>query len=312
MKTPVLLLVFNRPDVTARVFETIRAARPERLYVAADGARPDRPGEAERCAEVRRIATAVDWPCEVRTLFRDRNLGCKHGVAGGIDWFFEHEPEGIILEDDILPDPSFFPYCEALLERYRDDAGVAMISGSNLVGPLPEPDASYGFTLNLSIWGWASWRRAWQHYDIAMTAWPSPAARARVAAALGGRPLAIAYWSAIFDRMARGEIDTWDYQWVFSAWLHGMAGIVPARMLIENLGFGADATHTFGPPAAPLPPRQSIALPLHPPATRDTTAIDRLFERHWLKLSWAGRARTALAQVTPLRRVVRALRGRRG
>jgi len=120
MISPVLFLIFNRPDTTTRVFEAIRAARPERLYVAADGPRMTREGEAERCAEARRIATAVDWPCEVKTLFRETNLGCRAAVSGAITWFFEHEEEGIILEDDCLPDPSFFPYCTELLAHYRD------------------------------------------------------------------------------------------------------------------------------------------------------------------------------------------------
>src|ERR1700690_1974577 len=156
MQSPVLFLVFNRPDTTRRVFEAIRSAQPPRLYVAADGPRGARAGEAERCAEVRRIATAVNWPCEVKTLFRDCNLGCKMGVSSGITWFFEHEPEGIILEDDVLPVPTFFDFCDELLARFRNDDRVAMISGSNLIAGHFDPAESYFFSRCAQIWGWAS------------------------------------------------------------------------------------------------------------------------------------------------------------
>lgn len=173
MHSAVLFLVFNRPDTTRQVLDSIRQARPPRLYVAADGAREDRPGERERCERVRGIATDVDWPCEVHTLFRARNLGCKTAVSGGISWFFEQEEEGIILEDDVLPDQSFFVFCEELLERYRHEAKVTMISGDYFHGNNHQPTASYFFSRYTHIWGWASWRRAWQHYDREMAQWPS-------------------------------------------------------------------------------------------------------------------------------------------
>jgi hypothetical protein len=150
MHTAVLFLVFNRPDPTRRVFDAIRAARPARLYVAADGPRADRAGEAERCAEVRAMATAVDWPCEVLTLFRDANLGCKRGVAEGIDWFFAHEAEGIILEDDVLPHPSFFAYCATLLERYRTVPRPAMYSRAIFMSGVGPHGGVHGWPMTLS------------------------------------------------------------------------------------------------------------------------------------------------------------------
>src|SRR5690349_2048344 len=131
MKSAILFLVFNRPETTARVFEAIRAAQPPRLYVAADGPRASRIGESERCDLTRRIASAVDWPCDITTLFRAANLGCKNAVSSAISWFFEHEEEGVILEDDCLPDPSFFRYCDELLAHYRDDTRIGLISGNN-------------------------------------------------------------------------------------------------------------------------------------------------------------------------------------
>ncbi len=166
--TPVLFLIFNRPDTTTRVFEAIREARPSRLYVAADGPRADKEGEAQRCLETRKITEAVDWPCEVRRLYREENLGCKLAVSSAITWFFTHEEEGIILEDDCLPDQSFFPFCAAMLERYRDDGRIMMVLGTSLLPPGGGPDADYLFTQYFLIWGWATWRRAWEKYDIEM------------------------------------------------------------------------------------------------------------------------------------------------
>lgn len=289
--------MFNRPDTTRRVFEAIRAARPPRLYVAADGPRLDRLNEAAICDEVRAVATAVDWPCEVHTLFRDENLGCGHGVASAINWFLTHEPHGIILEDDCLPHPDFFGFCTELLERYADDERVAMIPGYNpkwspeqetpakrVAGTVPDgapptpaapaatPPAaaatpatpSYGFSGYTHVWGWATWRRAWRHFDFSMSFWPSwrdseswrrahPTARER------------AIWRFIFNQTYAGGIDTWDYQWYASAWYRGMLSIAPYTNLISNIGFGPEATHTtrFDPTRANSPSGGILPL-VHP------------------------------------------------
>lgn len=281
MNTPVLLIVFNRPEPTQQVFAAIRAARPPRLYVAADGPRETRPAEAAVVETVRQIATAVDWPCEVHTLFRERNLGCKRAVSSAIDWFFEQEEEGIILEDDVLPKEGFFDFCEALLRHYRHDPTISMISGCSFIGQPAGQDAGYVFTRYHHIWGWASWRRAWQHYDVAMKSWPSESARRQIARVLEGRKDAIAYWSSLFDTMAAGRIDTWDYQWVYAGWMADMTAVMPPGMLVENLGFGADATHTAGdaPEMVRNAPVARVSFPLVHPATRETGATDALVER---------------------------------
>lgn len=287
MNTAVLFLVFNRPDTTRRVFEAIRNARPKRLYVAADGPRADRPGEEERCAEVRRIATAVDWPCEVETLFRDNNLGCKHGVSSGISWFFEHEEEGIILEDDVLPVPSFFPYCEELLARYRDDARVSAISGSNRLGPGRHVSDSYFFSRYVPIWGWASWRRAWCRYDLTMESWTHPSTPTKLNTILGGRERAVNHWISIFNRTFYGEIDTWDYQWTYTSWMNDMVAIIPAHNLTENLGFGTGATHTTGTMPASLARNRPIDLtfPLRHPQQKIEPIMDHLIEQKAIGLT---------------------------
>jgi len=265
LNTAVLFLVFNRPDVTAQVFEAIRQAKPPRLYVAADGPRPNRPGEAERCAEVRRIATNVDWPCEVKTLFRESNLGCKRAVSDAITWFFENEPQGIILEDDCLPDPTFFRYCEELLERYRYDQRIGMISGDNFQFGRRRNGDSYYFSKYVHIWGWATWRDRWVgSYDVNMVRWPRVRDEGRVGDLVGDTRQA-RYWSRVFEEVYQGNIDTWDYQWGFANWVEGRLCILPAHNLISNIGFGVGATHTVGISDLANLPVGSLRFPLaHP------------------------------------------------
>jgi len=243
LQTAVLFLVFNRPDTTAQVFEAIRKAKPPRLYVEADGPRADREGEAEKVAKVREIATAVDWPCEVKTLFREENLGCKYAVSGGITWFFEHEEQGIILEDDCLPHPDFFTFCETLLDRYATDERVWVITGDNFQDGIQRGDASYYFSRHNHVWGWASWRRAWMKADMDIAFWSN------WKVSQGWKefwidPLERSFWEKIFDKMSRNEIDTWDYPWVASVWYYNGLTAVPNVNLVKNIGFNDDATHT--------------------------------------------------------------------
>lgn len=244
MRSAVLFLVFNRPALTARVFEAIRAARPPKLYVAADGPRLGRPAEAQRCHDTRVLATAVDWPCEVTTLFRDRNLGCKRAVASALDWFFEQEPEGIVLEDDVLPNATFFSYCDELLERYRDNPRVGHIAGSNLSVDRAVAADSYSFSRYNFIWGWASWRRAWAHYDVNLSGWPAWRDAGGLEQVGSGDAGFVRRWRSALASAHRGEADTWDYQWTFACWKAGLLSAVPTRNLVENIGFGPEATHT--------------------------------------------------------------------
>lgn len=283
--TAVLFLVFNRPDTTRQVFEAIRQARPPRLYVAADGPRPNRPGEAERCAEVRRIATNVDWPCEVKTLFRDENLGCKRAVSGGITWFFENEEQGIILEDDCLPHPDFFPFCEELLQRYANDERVWTITGCNFQDGHRRGDASYYFSKYNHVWGWASWRRAWRHYQGDIPFWPAWRLSKEWTAWMPDK-VERRYWDKVFDVVARDGIDTWDYPWTACVWYHRGLTATPNVNLISNIGFGVDGTH------APLEPDRNMNRPTmalgaisHPPQVqRDADADSYVFD-----VSFGGR-----------------------
>jgi len=237
-------LVFNRPELTKRVFEIIRKIKPTKLFIAADGPRLDREGEIEKCEEVRKIATQIDWDCELITLFRDENLGCGKAVSQGISWFFEHVEEGIILEDDCLPDLSFFRFCEELLAYYRNDDIIMSISGSNILGyPYKKNEQSYFFGHG-GIWGWATWKRAWAKYDFKMHQWSNPLIKKLLQEGLQSKEW-YDYYFQMFDATYKGELDTWDIQWLYTILISKGLCINPSVNLVKNIGFGDFATHTI-------------------------------------------------------------------
>jgi len=241
LNTAVLFLVFNRLDTTKQVFEAIRQAKPPRLYVAADGARANKEGEADKVQAVRDyIMQNIDWKCEVRTLFREENLGCKYAVSGAITWFFENEEQGIILEDDCLPSQSFFLFCEELLERYKDDMRVGQITGDNFQNGIKRGDGDYYFSVHNHIWGWATWRDRWKEYDVSLAGMEDVEFLWQVFNDTDEKK----YWEKIFYKMKNNQIDTWDYQWSFALWNVKMLTITPNINLVKNIGFGVDATHT--------------------------------------------------------------------
>ena len=265
LNTPVAFIIFNRPDTTERVFAEIAKARPPKLLIIADGPRENRPGEAEKCAATRAIIERVDWPCEVLTNYSEVNLGCKQRVSSGIDWVFEQVPEAIILEDDCLPHSSFFRFCEELLERYRHDQRIGMISGDNFQFGRKRGDASYYFSRYNHIWGWASWRRAWKYYDPNAAIWPEFRDNGWLKSVTNSRA-ELRYWTNTYQSVYEGLIDTWDYQWHLANSGQGMISIMPSNNLISNIGFGTDATHTKSVNSIyAAMPVQSIDFPLtHP------------------------------------------------
>jgi hypothetical protein len=264
LETPLVFIVFNRPETTRRVWERIRAARPKRLFVVADGPRPARSADAELCAEVRRIIELTDWPCEIVRNYSANNLGAARRVSSGLDWVFAQVPEAIILEDDCLPDPTFFPFCSELLARYRDEVRVAQIAGCSFQRQNESKADSYYFSRYPHGWGWATWRRAWRHYDHAMQVWQEERGGAWLAQTIPD-PVERRVWEKSFDATLSGSVDAWDYRWVLAVWRKGGVSVVPYRNMISNIGFGADATHTRGgSPWASLPVA-SMPFPLvHP------------------------------------------------
>jgi len=287
LNTAVLFLVFNRPDTTAQVFEAIRRAKPPRLYVAADGAHAGRANESQIVGKVREIATNVDWPCEVSTLFRDKNLGCKNAISSAISWFFTHEAEGIIIEDDCLPSQSFFWFCEEMLERFRHDQGVMAVTGTNITRHIAF-EADYFYSRYALMWGWATWASAWKQYDLQLKNWPG-VNQIKHLKGLGVTRLKDALvWKSVLTQVKDGGIDTWDFQWIYSCWMCGGLSIAPAKNLIRNNGFSSDATHTtnFDPIRSTLV-LNDLHWPLEEPLERmPHVEADNFIGKYWFGASW--------------------------
>lgn len=241
--TPILFLIFNRPEVTQKVFERIREVKPEKLYVAADGPRKDKNGEDLLCKQTRAIINLVDWQCEVFTLYRDTNLGCGKGVSEAITWFFNHEEMGIILEDDVLPNISFFDYCTTMLHHYKSDSKVMHINGCNFQQGVKRSDGSYYLSAFPHVWGWATWRRAWKSYDFNLSDLNYFYNLKKLNYYFKDKAVK-EHWYEIFFKMNRKWMDTWDYQWNYAIWNQQGKVVTPNVNLITNLGFGEGATHT--------------------------------------------------------------------
>jgi hypothetical protein len=278
---PVLFLIFNRADTAVRAMEQLAKVRPAKLFIAGDGPRPDKPGEAELVEKTRQaVMEAVTWDCEVKTLFRDENLGCKLAVSGAIDWFFDQVEEGIILEDDCIADPSFFRFCGELLEYYRDEPLVMTISGNNFQ-PHPRTEYSYYFSRYMHCWGWASWADRWDHFDLEMTAWKYPARRQKLLDDNIPTKKEQKYWTKIFDRVAEGQIDSWAYIWTYSIWAQNGVNILPEVNLVQNIGFDGQATHTKSNTSEFSIPTQSMHFPLkHPESIKRLSIADRYTYRN--------------------------------
>jgi len=295
--TPVVLIVFNRPDLTAQVFERIAELRPRALHVIADGPRADRPADRELCAATRKLVEGIDWSCDLTLDYADTNLGCGPRIASGLGRAFERFEEAIILEDDCLPHPSFFAYCEELLDHYRDRPEVMSITGE-LDSKIRPPDGeSYFFSSLTRIWGWATWARAWRGFDFELREWPGR--RAEFLERLnsyykGGRPLC-----RRMDKVVEDRIDTWDYQWWYHVFANRGLCINPRVNLISNIGFDDRGTHmtTEGGRDRSL---ESAALPtplIHPARVELDQRIDRQFFRERFGRPLAVRAWRALQRM---------------
>lgn len=242
LKTPVAFFIFNRPDLTKAVFERIREAQPQLLLVVADGPRPGHPTDAQTVAETRAVIQRVDWPCDVLTDYAEANLGLKRRFSSGLEWVFRTVEEAIILEDDCVPEPTFFDFCRQLLERYRDDTRIAAITGNNYQNGRRTPH-SYYFSKYFHCWGWASWRRVWHHFDVNMPTWPQFQSSGALRS-LSEMPDEERYWTKIFQQAYDDEIDAWSYAWQYACFQQNGLVIIPEVNLVSNIGFGERATHT--------------------------------------------------------------------
>lgn len=304
VSTAIAFIVFNRPDHTAETFAAIRKAQPRQLLVIADGPRPNHPTDAQRCAAVREIVAQIDWDCDVQYNLADRNLGCKRRVSSGLDWVFDQVDRAIILEDDCLPHPSFFDYCDALLDRYSQDDRVWAITGNNFQEGQVRGDAAYYFARYFHCWGWATWRRAWKHYRGDLPFWPDWKTSPNWAALLPD-PVERRYWTKNFERVYHNTVDSWAYAWLASIWYGGGLTATPNVNLVRNIGFDEHATHTRSA-------RSCYArLKLHPlgPLTHPQhVAVDQLADAYVFEHTFGGRRlRWPRSMLLPPRRFAAAL-----
>jgi hypothetical protein len=280
LETPVLFLIFNRPDKTERVFKEIKKAKPKQLFIASDGARKDRQGEDEIVKKTREIVLGmIDWECEVETLFRKKNLGCGKAVSESIDWFFENVEEGIILEDDCLPSQSFFWYCQELLERYRKDERIMHIGGHNHFGESTNVDSSYFFSKYVSIWGWSTWQRAWKKYEFKIDN-----LNKNDFESMYGNRVEATIRKDTLKKVIENKIDTWDYQWDYCVRKNNGLSIKPQKNLVRNIGLGNDSTHTNSKKISSNVNRE-IEYPLKHPYSFNTNKKedDRYFNKFSIK-----------------------------
>tara|TARA_B100000963_G_C22606865_1_gene662957 strand:+ start:419 stop:1363 length:945 start_codon:yes stop_codon:yes gene_type:complete len=242
-QTPIAYIVFNRPRHTEKTFAVLREQQPSQLFIIADGPRSEHPTDIERCAAVRKIVANVDWPCEVHRKYEKSNLGLKKNVSSGIDWVFSQVERAIVLEDDCVAHPDFFRFCDELLMRYADDERVSVITGNNFQNRHQRGEASYYFSKYNHCWGWATWRRAWQHYQGDIPFWSewshSDDWRQKTPDNVERR-----YWNKIFEHVRAGQIDSWAYPWTASVWYQGGLTATPNVNLVSNIGFGSDSMHT--------------------------------------------------------------------
>jgi hypothetical protein len=288
MQTPVLLLFFNRPGHAAAVMNRVRDARPARVYAHVDGPRAGRAGEEALVEACRDLVRGIDWPCEVNTVFREQNMGLRNGVGDALNWFFSKEEFGIVLEDDCLPDPSFFPYCGELLHRYRDDERIMHITGSNVAeGYTNHSGDSYFFSRFSLVWGWASWRRAWEKMLPGLGGLNEFEESGSMRALIPGH-MARTYMMDKFRVTSRRENNSWAYAWFYSILKNDGLCIIPKLNLVENVGVGdADATNTRTRLQHQLVRAGSMIFPLHHPVDSSVNeARERQIFYHTQKQKW--------------------------
>jgi hypothetical protein len=293
---PILFLVFNRPELTEQVFSEIQKLKPSKIYISADGPRDNRPGERNKCDQVRRLVSKIDWPCNASFRFLEKNLGCKLAVSSALEWLFASEEFGIVLEDDCLPNPSFFNFCKENIYNYMSDNRIMCISGNNFQNGNWRGDGSYYFSGIPTIWGWATWKRSWCLWDGALQNYPVFRDQKLIKTVVSDKK-AQKFWIHKFEDVFVGRNrSTWGFPWVFTVMMHNGLCITPNKNLVTNIGFGPDGTHGRNAESRlACLPNQFLKIDRHPSCvTRDINA-DNFFSlmlagedegqlKRWLRL----------------------------
>lgn len=291
---PILLIVFRRVETTRAVLNEIRKLKPKQLFIASDGPRDGVIGEDEKVKKVRELFKDIDWDCEVKTLFREKNGIHNLSISSAVSWFFDQVPEGIVLEDDCLPHPSFFRYCEELLQKYRNDKSVMMICGANFQQGNKRGNNSYYSAKIGSSWGFASWQRAWQHYDITMSSFPEFKQEGQIKNIFDNKKIQ-EYWLDIFEKVHNGTVKAYDYPWIYAIWANGGLVLSPNVNLISNIGFGKDAlTYADEKNKFARIPTQDIGIITHPKFILGNKDSDEFFMKEYLLLTFFQKVKNKL------------------
>jgi hypothetical protein len=298
LTTPIAFIIFNRPDTTKKVFEAIRQAKPKQLFIIADGARKNKPLEDQKCIETRAITDQVDWDCKVFRNYSPNNLGCRYRVTSGLDWVFNNVSEAIIIEDDCLPHPTFFRYCQELLLKYRNDEKVMMVSGNNVLTDYEHRESSYYFSNYAHIWGWATWQRVWKNYDVEMTDWNQNNSDNFFSQHLSNKT-AMEFWRTLINDVYYSKIDTWDIQLQYYFWKQNGLIAIPTKNLVVNLGFSLEATNTAGSGGLYEKMKlSSINFPLvHPKFLKPNIEADTLENKLYHKFGYKEKIRRHLLKI---------------
>lgn len=301
VREPVLVIAFNRPDHLRVLLDRLREVGVENIYVSIDGPRDERDTAAvTQCQE---LVRGIDWTPNVTHVFRERNLGCGRGVSAAISWFFDQVDRGIIVEDDVIPVASFFPFCTELLDRYEDDSRVFAVSGCNPVPPegLSDPEASYRFAQITHVWGWATWRRAWSQFSLGLDDWYRQLPAPRWWDAMGRSIPGVLFWAGNFEAVRRSDVDTWDWPMNFTSMKTGQLTATSNVNLVNNIGFGPHATHTHSGSAELMPVGEART-----PSTPVPIQVDRKAERWTMRHHWNA---TYLGTLDRLRKLANKGRG---
>ncbi|MFN4327828.1 MAG: glycosyltransferase family 2 protein [Limnobacter sp.] len=304
-KNPVLLIVFNRPEFTKIALESIRNVKPKKLYISCDGKRSSHNDDENKIAEVKNILNTVDWDCEVHQRYLSENRGCKGAVSSAIDWFFSHEEQGIILEDDTIPSISFFKFCDEMLSEYKHCDSVLSISGMNLTEVYYQPDDDYLFSRTVHVWGWASWRRAWSLYDVSLKNWREWLNASKL------KPKEKIYWKQVFECTELNLIPTWDHQWQFAHFKNDGLSIVPKKSLVDNIGFGINSTNTSGCKPDYIsfnPDHKYTSIEKHPPAIAFDHKYQNIIYKKVLKIGFISTLLIYLRRFPKIYSIARRLR----
>ena len=302
---PILFLFFNRKDVALKSFEQIKKIKPVKLYLTSDGHRESVLNEKDKVIDIRNaILAQIDWDCEVKTLFHENNLGCGNAVHTGINWLFENEEKGIILEDDCVVQNSFFPFMSELLEKYKNDDRIGMISGFN---PLKKSSIidSYCFSAYKSCWGWATWKRAWKNMDIDMK-WRNTEYCNSIIENMGYHGKDINCWKYSLKAIDANFVSAWDWQWYFTLASQNQLSIFPKIGLVSNIGFGKDATHTTEKLKEKYLTNKELAFPLsHPNYILPDCSFDKAFNKGYNNFIYTLKRYTPFSIKKRLKKILR-------